>query len=214
MLKSTEKIIDSHLHQHLIQEQDIACLFEGTKASKYALVNKALKQGELIRLSRGKYVVADKYLAQPFSRLYLANRLVPHSYVSAESALSFYGWIPEGISQVTSVCAHGRSRDYDTPLGVFDYLVPPVNAYYFYAGVNLEKLHNQWVYIASPLRALIDYVYWHRVHEVGIDWALNSLRVDEDNLHSIAMAEVKLLSQVYPVSYVNKFLQEFLDAKQ
>lgn len=212
MLKSTEKIIDHKLHQHLIREQDLSSLFKGSNARRYALVNKALNKGELIRLSRGYYMLAEKYLETPFSQLYLANRLVPNSFISAESALSFHGWIPERVTQVTSVCAFGRSRDYDTPAGFFAYLVPPIDKKLFYFGVSSISINNKVVGVASPLRALIDYIYWHRIKAANINWLKNSMRIEATDIASITTAEAKLLRNIYCVSYVNNFLQEVVNA--
>ncbi len=69
MLKSTAHLLESHLKNHLIRDEDLAYVFKGTSARRYALVNKAIKKGELIRLCRGVYALATKYLSHPFSQV-------------------------------------------------------------------------------------------------------------------------------------------------
>lgn len=175
MLRSVEKMIGSDFNNHLIRDKDLAILFGGSDASRYGIVNKALKSKELIRLNPGCYILSPKYLDQPMSQFYLANRMVANSYITAESALGFYGWIPERIVQTTSACAFGRKREYKTSVGVFTYLVPPVLPQCFYHGVKMIELNKKTVLIASPLRALVDYIYWHRVTDANIDWLENSM---------------------------------------
>ena len=72
------------------------------------------KAGKLYQLRRGLYV-----LAPPFQRVkphpfLVANRMVPGSYVSLQSALSYHGLIPEYVA-LTSVGIMRPTR-WDTPL--------------------------------------------------------------------------------------------------
>jgi len=50
----------------------------------------------------------------------IANRLQRSSYVSVQSALAFYGLIPDVVNTVVSVTA-GRPERLDTPLGVYEF---------------------------------------------------------------------------------------------
>src|SRR5665213_3268799 len=100
MISNAEKLADMQLHEHIIRDSDLSQLLKVSDASRYGLVNKALKKGEINRICRGFYTVTQKYQKQSFSLYYIANRIVPHSFVSAESALSFHGWIPERIIQI------------------------------------------------------------------------------------------------------------------
>src|SRR3989338_2740259 len=123
MLHTTEKMLAANLGGRIIRDIDLANLFNGDPAKRYGLVNKALKAQELIRLRRGFYVIAHKYNTTPISQYYLANHLVPYSFVTAESALSFHGWIPERVTTVVSMAAVERNRQFDTPYGHFEYRV-------------------------------------------------------------------------------------------
>src|SRR5690242_12388615 len=105
-----DKIIEANLTHHLLNEVDLKALLSNTSAARYGLVNKALKKKELIKLRRGLYLLADPYRRQKISKFFLASRLVPYSYISLESALSYHGWVPERVSTVTSVVANGRTK--------------------------------------------------------------------------------------------------------
>ncbi len=61
------------------------------------------KSGDLIRLKKGLFVVSPEISNQNISRELAANHLYGPSYVSLESALSFYGLIPEKVYAVRSV---------------------------------------------------------------------------------------------------------------
>src|SRR5204863_9314057 len=135
------------------------------------LVNKAIKKNELIRLCRGYYTLHHKYLKEKLlNELYIANRIVPFSFVSAEYALSFHNLIPERVTQVTSIAAFGRNKKFETPYGNFVYRILPILPLYFYYGVQMIEMNNQIIYIASPLRALMDYVYCHTIENANTDF--------------------------------------------
>src|SRR5580698_4123620 len=95
-----DKIIESGFADHILSDIDLHNLLGGTSAARYGMVNKAIKKGELIKIRRGLYLLADKYRHKKLSKFFLASRIVPHSYISLESALSYYGWIPERVTAV------------------------------------------------------------------------------------------------------------------
>ena len=66
------------------------------------------KKGYIKKLRRGYYIFADAILNEAALFL-IANRLYMPSYVSFESALSYYGLIPEGVYSVTSACGKKTS---------------------------------------------------------------------------------------------------------
>jgi len=116
MLASTEKLKYAGFGERVFTDKDLARFFGGTPARRYGLVNKALAKGELIRIRRGVYILAEKYRPVKLSRFLVANQTVLGSYISFESALSYHGWIPERVAVVMSVIYRGRSRSFDTPL--------------------------------------------------------------------------------------------------
>lgn len=210
MLRSTEKIIENHLDSHVIRDSDLDYLFKGSAASRHALIHKALKKEELTRLCRGFYILAPKYQKELMSEYCIANRIAPNSFISAESALSFHQWIPERVTQVTSIIAFGRSHEFMTPLGSFLYKKMPIAAEHFYLGVDLSEYNEQYFYIATPLRALMDYVYWHKIKNANSHFLLHSLRIEEHDIATITKKEIQQLLPVYKSSYVSVFLKNLL----
>lgn len=130
--------------------------FLGKYKSPGDKVSNLEKTGELIRLKKGMYVVSPKVHGQYVSKELVANHLYGPSYVSLESALSYYKIIPERTYSVRSLTLK-RSRKFSTSLGDFEYLT--ADKEYFDIGVVVEIIDNQYAFlIASPEKALCDLI--------------------------------------------------------
>lgn len=112
--------------------------------------------GKIYQLRRGLYSLAppfQKAIPHPFL---VANRLLPASYVSLQSALAYYGMIPEHVPVTTSVTTDRPAR-WETPLGVFDFRHIQIDFFEGYHLVNLGE--KQRAFIAVPEKALLDLIY-------------------------------------------------------
>lgn len=114
-----------------------------------------VKSGRLVQLRRGLYSLAPPYRKVRPHPFLVANRLVPGSYVSLQSALAFHGLIPEHVPVTTSVTT-GRPQRRENPLGSFEYhhvRAEQLNGY------RLEALgDDQEALVAAPEKALADLV--------------------------------------------------------
>lgn len=202
-----DKIIDENLAERILTDVDLNGLLDGTPAARYGIVNKALKKGEIIKIRRGLYLLAEKYRRKKLSKFFLANRIVPHSYISLESALSYYGWIPEYVTTITSILAIGRTKKFTTAYGEFAFYQLPINEYEFLTGVTrVEEIKNEPFLLASPLRALADYVYMRKVDWQSIAYLTNSLRIDIEQLQKIEPHSYSEIKNVYRSKRVLHFL--------
>ncbi|MDR3244927.1 MAG: hypothetical protein LBT50_00660 [Prevotellaceae bacterium] len=112
------------------------------------------RKGLVIRIKRDLYVVSQKVHNQEISSELVANHLYGPSYVSLESALAYYGLIPERVFVMRSVCMKLR-KQYETSIGHFEYVKIPEK--YYPIGVNQEIIDNSYsVLIATPEKALCD----------------------------------------------------------
>ncbi|HUX84013.1 MAG TPA: hypothetical protein VMV20_02185 [Chitinophagaceae bacterium] len=85
----------------------------------------------------------------------IANCLHRPSYISLESALSYYSLIPEAVFAPQSVSTR-RTISYFTDLGQFNYkTIRPA----FYFGYEVLVLEGFPVLIAGMEKALLDYLY-------------------------------------------------------
>jgi len=114
------------------------------------------RAGRVIQLRRGLYT-----LAAPYQQIYphpflIANSLLPGSYVSLQSALAYYGLIPEYVPQTLSVSTLRPSRWYN-PLGEFRFQHLAPHFFFGYQQINLAT--GQDSFIALPEKALLDLVH-------------------------------------------------------
>ncbi len=143
-------------------------------------------EGKLIRLKKGLYVRASKDAL--LSLELIANHLYGPSYVSMESALRYYGLIPEQVQVVRSIAA-GRSKTFENSLGTFQYI--HADSDYYSIGIDQRKVDEKYTFlIASPEKALCDMVvatsrlYFQSVKSVGI-YLEQDLRFEMDALPTL-----------------------------
>jgi len=109
-----------------------------------------VKSGRIHQLRRGLYTLAPPYqniIPHPFL---IANALMPSSYVSAQSALAFYGLIPEYVPRTISMTTQ-RPSQWDGEFH-FHHL-----ASHLFFGYQLLKVHpGQQAFVAAPEKALLD----------------------------------------------------------
>jgi hypothetical protein len=99
---------------------EVECWSGRGGAALDGMLKRAVADGEVYRVRRGFFVLAAEFQRNPINSLDLAQRICGPSYISLESALAYWGWIPEGVQAITSVTG-GRSMTFDTPVGVFTY---------------------------------------------------------------------------------------------
>jgi hypothetical protein len=114
------------------------------------------KRGDIIRLKKGLYVVPPKISRKPLSRELIANHLYGPSYVSFETALAFYGLIPEKVFVMRST-TFKRAKQFENAVGRFEYITVPQD--YHSIGIKQQIVENEYTYlIASPEKALCDLI--------------------------------------------------------
>ena len=86
----------------------------------------------------------------------MANQLLWPSYVSLESALGYYGFIPESVADVTSVSTKKTSR-FINSIGRFVYQRIKPDAFRGYRSYKDEA--GLECLIAEPEKAVVDFLY-------------------------------------------------------
>jgi len=205
----TEQLLEEGLNDRVLTDIQLGRLISGSSQRRYNLVNRAMKAGELIRLRRGLYMLPDKYRSKPCHPYALAQRLVPGSYVSLETALAFHGWIPEAVYTTASVVPGRKSKDFNCePLGRFTFHPLAIRPGYFLELVERVQLGEQAVLMARPVRALLDLVCLKKMDWQGLSWLVQGMRIDEEMLNRVTGAELRTLKQVYKHQRVQNFITE------
>lgn len=134
-------------------------------------------KGYIQKIRNSWYCFADR-LMQEDDLCLIANKIYAPSYVSLESAFAFYHFIPEGVFRTTSVSTL-KTASFHTPIGYFHYrnLKPSM-----FFGYQLERQTKGsmpvWYKMASPEKALIDFVHLNQQYKEEVDF--DSLRFDWD----------------------------------
>jgi predicted transcriptional regulator of viral defense system len=184
-------------------DTEVASLVEGTPNRRYGLVKRAIADGDIIQLRRGVYSLGKRFQRAPLNHFELAQKIYAPSYVSLESALSHHGCIPEGVYTVTSTSLK-RSVSFSTPVGDFSYTrIPKFN----FLGVERVSVGKAVILIASPTKALADYIVSHKMGLKPKE-LMEFLRIEEESWRQISF---KLLSEIAE-SYRSVRLRAFLRA--
>ncbi len=109
--------------------------------------------GTIIRLKNGMYVASPEETGVGLSNELIANHLYGPSYVSRESALRYYGLIPEAVYTTTSMTTK-HTRLFENATGRYDYR--QCSKEYFPIGVSMQEYNGINYLIATPEKALCD----------------------------------------------------------
>lgn len=177
-----------------------------------AQLSRWVKAGRLIKLARGKYVLARPYrkIEPPLEAM--ANRLVYPSYVSFERALAWYGLIPETVPVITSGTT-GRPRVIENALGTFQYRHIQQRLFWGYEAIAYQ---GEECVLAVPEKAMIDLFYFQhgvatyaRIQQMRFQ---NLDRLNSDRLTAFAQQTgmVKLRESMKRfLNYRDQFLREY-----
>ncbi len=189
----------------------LLCNYKDPRKKIHSLV----KSGLLQSIKQGVYVVSENLGLRPYSLEILANLIYGPSYISLESALSYYGFIPERVSTTTSICI-GRNKRFSTPVGEFEYC--HLKDLIYSDGVQLrEVFKDSFCQFASPEKAILDFIY---IRETGdefkdskgyFNYIIESYRLDINALKKeTSVKKLKVLTQHYSSEHVSWFTCELI----
>ena len=194
----TQQLTAIGLSDRILTDHQLGRLVAGTDQRRHHLVSRAVKAGELVRLRRGLYVLADEFREHPCHPYTVAQMLVPGSYVSLETALAFHGWIPEAVYTTASIVPGRKVKEFrHERLGLFTFHPLAIRRGCFLELVRRVEASGQSFLVAQPLRALLDLVCLKKIEWQGFAWIEQSLRVDVDALNKVTGAELRTLKDVY-----------------
>lgn len=159
------------------------------------------KNGELIRLKKGLFIVSPDIHRMTISKELVANHLYGPSYISFETALSFYKLIPERVNSTRSMTLK-RSRSFPTSLGNFDYISAPKE--YYPIGIRQEIVNDRYAYlIASPEKAICDMII-----------ATSCLRLQSVKAMQIYLEEDLRIDFSSVAAFDTKIIRQCIDARR
>ena len=167
-----EKLLD--LDIKIFQPHILENTFNVSGRAVSGVLNYNTKKGVFARLKPGFYAL-KRNMPPDF---YLANYLYSPSYISLETALSYYNLIPETVYSVTSVTSK-PTREFDIQNRAFSYSKIKKGAYTGYIPTQIE---GKMVYIATPEKAAADFLYFVSLGKRSFNDRLNVSKLDKTKL--------------------------------
>jgi hypothetical protein len=189
------KILDFAETAYIQSHNLIPLLKDYTNARDF--ISRMVKNGQLIRLKNGFFVISEKIKKDPVPYEQIANLLHGPSYLSFEWALSYYKMIPEGVYVVTSATTT-KSKHYNTPLGTFDYSY--LNHSRYTIGIDQKKNSSGNFLIATPEKALADLVHAKSKNLKSKDLILDLIearRIEEELLKQLNKKHLAEIAECY-----------------
>ena len=158
-------------------------------------ISDLLKSKALISIRRGLYIIGPNINLPSPEPFLIANHLRGPSYVSLESALSYWNMIPERVYEISSVSIK-TSKSYKTLVGRFSYQQLKI-PYYAYGIKSIAYSKKQTALIASPEKALCDkIVLTPKINLRSVKqtraFLLEDLRIDSEVLRTLDTNVMKL----------------------
>lgn len=136
-------------------------IFTTSDFARYLKISKRKATLFLTRNTRKQYftrLMRDVYCltSEPPSTFSIANAVVQPSYISLDTALSYYKIIPETVYSVTSITPrHSRSL----VINNIEYKYHQLKKKLFF-GIRSLKEGNSYIFMATKEKALLDYLYF------------------------------------------------------
>lgn len=156
-------------------------------------INELVKKGALTAIKRGIYIAGPKMDILKPAPFLVANHLWGPSYVSLETALSYWGLIPERVYEISSVTTK-TTKTYKTAAGRFSYFHASL-PYYAFGIQSVSLTPRQVALIASPEKALCDKIVmtsgiFLRSSRQVREFLIDDLRIEEEALRKLNIKDI------------------------
>lgn len=176
-------------------------------------INNLSEKGLIKPIKQGVYLISSDLGLRPFSKEVFANLIYGPSYVSLETAVSNYGFIPEKVTTITSIC-FGRGKLFSTPIGDFEY--HHIKESLYPLGVQLkEVLNGVFCQYATPEKALLDFIHIRETkgefknQKDYFNYILDSYRLDLNAIEQeLSLKKFLSYAEKYPFQQVHWFANE------
>jgi len=163
------------------------------------------QQKNYIQKIRNGYYCFSKEERGEGNLFYLSNMIYKPSYISLETALSYYNLIPEGVYLFTGVSTR-KTIMFETPLGNYKYHKIKKELFF---GYKLVKIGEYNVKLAEIEKTILDLFYFRKINDTK---AINSFRLNQEIAREIIQQErlMNYLSE-YKSSVLEKRIKLFID---
>lgn len=172
---------------------EFARIFKTSSVSAQKFLERYTKKRVFTRVKKGVYIFN---LDSP-NEMVLANRIYFPSYVSFETALSYYGLIPESVYSITSATTK-PTREFFLGETAFSYSKIKREAF---TGYIPEQFEGETILIATPEKAFCDYLYFVSLGKKRLNDRLKTDKLD--------FAKVKRYVKVFKRKGLERMINDF-----
>jgi len=162
----------------LVLNKEIVASLETKKLSAKANVGYWLKNGQLIKLKRGIYLLKERYQREREKQLYLeyvSNLLLKPSYLSLEYVMAKYALLSEPVNAFTLITTK-TTRTVKNELAFFRYytIAPKL-----FIGYKVKYFFGAPIWEATKEKAIFDYIYLCFLRNRGVnEKVIEDLRIN------------------------------------
>lgn len=170
----------NNISKRIFGYEDISIALGITLDSARVVASRYTKQMVLVRIKRNQYILkSDWDVMSVNDKLEIANRLQIPSYISLQTALSFYEVTTQIQQNFFESISLKRTKEIDIKNDTFNFTKISPDLYSYFT-----KENN--VFIATPEKALIDTVYLMSLGRYKLDLsAIEFGRLDKDKIRNI-----------------------------
>jgi len=179
-------------NQNIFTPFDFSRIFATSAISAHKFLERYTKKGVFQRAKKGLYI----FKFDPAKEIVFANRIYSPSYVSLETAMSYYHLIPESIYPMTSVTTKS-TREFEAAGRSFEYHKIKKEAFTGYSPISFE---GEIGLMATPEKALVDYLYFVSLGKKRFN--------DRLDIRKINLAEAKKFARLYARKGLNKLIND------
>ncbi len=160
----------------------------------YDKLSELVLQKAIIPIKRGIYIPGPKLKIAAPEPFLLANHLLGPSYVSMQTALAYWQFIPERVYEISSATT-SLSKTYDTTTGRFSYTHLEL-PYYSYGQQQITLAKNQVALIANPEKSICDTIIATKRLSLRStrqlrEWLVEDLRIDRQALRTLRISMMR-----------------------
>ena len=159
----------------------------------YDKIMELVHQGYLFQLRKGLYMTTPSISVHRPEPFLIANHLYGPSYVSLDSALHYWGFIPERVFEVTIVTSK-LSKRFTAQNTLYSFTHLPL-AYYPLGIKSVALTDEQTILIASPEKCMCDKILLTsgvnlRSKKQALIFLVEDLRIEKDRLRELNLREM------------------------
>lgn len=166
-----------------------------------------LKQGIIIAVKNGVYILKDKWEKTVDKQAYLeylANKIYQPSYVSLEYVMAKYSLLTEAVYGLTSITTK-IPKTFISGLGKFSYCsISPR----LFTGYKIREFGSAPIFIAVKAKAVFDYLYLRFLKKTPINQkAVAELRINWENLSKNEFASLRRYAGISASRRLNRLIE-------